>query len=277
MEMSGSRNNRPERGHKLHSLTEMLNPKTREPVFSEVICHKCGEKFQAMDLGRFTRIYCYACVEKLRLEEDLRESAEALLVQQKAQRERLMRARIPVDWQLKTFENSNPKIHPGAFQACQNYATQFSVSSPSLIIFSDIFGSGKTHLAICITNYLLHQRHLDVRFIKARDILLEIKTTFDKGSKEGEDTVLSRLMNFPLLVIDDLGVDSPTEWTMSTFWSVFDRRIESHMPVVVTTNYSPEDDGPLGDRIGMGSLSRLRGMCGDNIIAFKGKDLRRNK
>jgi DNA replication protein DnaC len=242
----------------------------------EIIC-QCGAVFKAHDLGKFTRTMCDECIKKADLAEEARVQAEALLASEKAQRERVMRARIPLDWKNKMFSNSNHKIHPGAFEACENYANQFNPSSQSLIIYSDVLGSGKTHLAACIANYLLREKHMNLRFIKARDILLEIRGTFDRGSREGEDDVLNRLLNFPLLVIDDLGVDAPTEWTMSTFWSVFDRRLEAHLPVVVTTNYAPEDDGPLGERIGMGALSRLRGMCGNNIIAFKGKDLRRTK
>lgn len=202
--------------------------------------------------------------------------AEALLESQRAQRDRIKRARIPLDFQDVRFENSNLKIHPGAFHACENYAQGFSVSSPSLIIYSEVFGSGKTHLASCIANYLLHDRHLDVRFVKARDILLEIRSTYVRGARENENEVLNRMLSATVLVIDDLGVDSPTEWTAETFWSLFDRRQESRLPVIVTTNCEPVDES-LGARIGRGALSRLIGLCGNNIITFKGKDLRRNK
>ncbi len=273
METSDSKSSRRASGSKLYTLTEMLQHKD---IKIEITC-ECGVVFKAHDLGRFTRTMCDECVKKAELAEEARVQAEALLAAEQAQRERVMRAHIPLDWKNKTFSSSNPKIHPGAFEACENYAKQFNSSSQSLIIYSDVLGSGKTHLAACIANYLLHEKRMNLRFIKARDILLEIKSTFDRGSREGEEDVMNRLLNFPLLVIDDLGVDAPTEWVMSTFWSVFDRRLENHLPVVVTTNYDPDDDGPLGERIGMGALSRLRGMCGGNIITFKGKDLRRTK
>jgi DNA replication protein DnaC len=215
-------------------------------------------------------------VEKFHLEEELRLQEEALVQQEKEQRERVLRARIPYQWSGTTFETSDPKIHPGAFHSCKNYAEQFSLDSKSLIISGDVLGSGKTHLAICIANHLLHQRHLDLRYIKAAGILMEVRSTYNHTAKDDEESVMNRILNTKVLVIDDLGVNKATEWSDEIFWSIFDRRIENHLPVIVTTNYAPDDDA-LGTRVGNGALSRLLGMCQDNIITFKGSDFRRSK
>jgi DNA replication protein DnaC len=254
------------------ALTEMLKrPQTK----IDVKC-LCGATFQAYDLGRFTRKVCDECIKKADLIEEARIQAEALLQAEQAQRERVKRARIPDNFKNATFENSNKKIHPAAFDYCKQYATEFKQTSPSLIIYSEVFGSGKTHLACCIANYLLHERHTNVRFARAFDIIQEIRSTFNRGSREDEDDVLRRILSPTLLVIDDLGLTTPTDWSAETYWAMFDRRIEFGYPVVVTTNYYWDDEG-LGARIGRGALSRLLGMCGDNEISFKGKDLRRNK
>lgn len=80
-----------------------------------------------------------------------------------------------------------------------------------------------------------------------------------------------------LLVLDDVGIDQPSQWLVSTYWTVFDRRMETGLPVVVTANYNlfeTEKGMTIGDRIGFGAESRLRKMCGENVIEFKGKDLR---
>lgn len=235
----------------------------------------CGVEFSAYDLGAFTRCLCDACVEKARTEEDAREQRRAAALAEQLQTERVKRAHIPFDWQKKTFASSNPKIHPVALKSCLSYAVQFKIrESPSLIIYSPIIGSGKTHLAACVANYLLHERHIDVRFEKARDVLLQLKRTFDRSSRESEEDVLTRIVSFDVLILDDIGWDSPTDWTFSTYWDIFDRRMDAHLPVIVTTNCAPEEGGLLEKRIGHGAISRLRGMCGDNIIHFQGKDLR---
>jgi DNA replication protein DnaC len=217
---------------------------------------------------------CDECIKKADLAEEARVQAEALLQAEQAQRERVKRARIPDNFKNTTFESSNKKIHPAAFGYCKKYAEEFKETSPSLIIHSNVFGSGKTHLACCIANSLLHNRKVNVRFARAFDIIQEIRSTFNRGSREDEDDVLRRTLAPTLLVIDDLGLTTPTDWSAETYWAMFDRRIEYGFPVIVTTNYYPDNDG-LGERIGKGALSRLLGMCGDNILSFEGKDLRR--
>jgi DNA replication protein DnaC len=254
-------------------LTE-IGQLTREKL--NLIC-ACGNKYTCYNLGKFTKSICDDCLKKVVQQEREQEELAYRALEEKDQRERVLRAHIPVDWVDKTFENSDSKIHPAAFEACRNYANQFNKfdkNTKSLIICSDVLGSGKTHLALCIANHVLHHKRIETRYIKAMAILLEIKGTFQRSAKEDEEDVLNSLLTPKLLVIDDLGVTPPTEFTTEIFWAVFDRRMENHLPVIITTNYLPEDNS-LGMRIGKGALSRLLGMCQGNIITFKGKDLRR--
>ncbi len=255
---------------RLNTSKVMMN----NPPQIQVKC-PCGKEFTTHDLGGFTRRLCEDCIRKALLEDAEREKTEAQMVADQVQRERITRAHIPLDWQKKTFETSDPKIHPMAFKSCFSYATQFKPGeSSSLLIYSPIIGSGKTHLTTCVTNYLLYKRHINVRFEKARDVLLQLKRTFDRHYGESEEDVIQRLMTFQVLVLDDVGWDPPTEWTMATYWDIFDRRMEAHLPVIVTTNCLPEEGGQLEERIGRGAWPRLRSMCGSNIIHFQGKDLR---
>ena len=67
-----------------------------------------------------------------------------------------------------------------------------------------------------------------------------------------------------LLVLDDVGVDPPSQWLSATYWTVFDRRLEWQLPVVVTTNRhleAPQGQVCLADRIGTGGVSRLIELC----------------
>jgi len=238
----------------------------------EVTC-ECGTKFSARNLGTFTRKVCDECIKKFDLAEEKRIAEEAKQSAITEQKERVYRAHIPHDFKDTTFENSK-RIHPAALASCKHYATEFKITSPSLIIHSEVFGSGKTHLAACLANYLLHQRHIDIRFVNAFNIIQEIRNTYNRTSREDEDDVLNRILSPTLLVIDDLGLTTPTDWSAETYWALFDRRKEWKLPVIVTTNYYPSDE-ELGARIGVGALSRLLGLCGENIITFKGEDLRR--
>ena len=236
----------------------------------------CGAKYPAYDLGPFTKSICDKCLSEWEVAEKHRQESEALLQAAREQRERVARAHIPINWGSTFFETSEPKIHAAAFASCQNYANNFTRDSKSLIIYSEVLGSGKTHLAICIANHLLHKRHMETRYIKAADILMAVKGTYNNISRDNEKQVMDKLLSTRVLLIDDLGVNAATDWSAEIFWAIFDRRIEDKLPVIVTTNYEPKDDA-LGERIGNGALSRLLGLCGDNIITFKGKDLRRGR
>ncbi len=242
-----------------------------------ISCLDCGGTAEVANLGAHTRQLCDGCAKKrLKRErlwlEDLQRQAEA-----RADRERTVLAAIPAKWRGVTFDSSDPNIHRTAMKKGRDYAESLVPGqSKSLFLYSHSYGTGKTHLAACITNYVLRERKLRVRFETARDLMLEIKRTYSERDFSEAD-VLDRLLGFDLLVLDDVGVDPPTDWLKSTYWLVFNRRLDNQLPMVITTNYSllnPEKDECLGDRIGFGAVSRLREMCGDNIIKFGGKDMR---
>ncbi|GAJ13916.1 unnamed protein product, partial [marine sediment metagenome] len=135
-------------------------------------------------------------------------------------------------------------------------------------------GTGKTTLAACIINYVLHELRSPVMFAKARDVMLDIRKTFS-DRYETEAKILDKVSYVDLLLLDDVGVDRPSEWIKSTYWTLMDRRFDWMLPVVVTTNKPFEGRGEiLADRIGEGAASRLLGLCQGNVIDMTGEDLR---
>lgn len=211
-------------------------------------------------------------------EEKERAAAEQARAEEEAMRyHRLVRAsNIPTAWKSKTFEKLDPTIQPKAQRIAKQYAETFSMNSPGLVFYSDINGTGKTTLAACIANYVLHEKHLSVSFWKARELMLHIRRTFsDDWSGEDESEILGRISSADLLVLDDVGVDPPSNWIFSTYWTVLDRRYDWQLPLVVTTNKPFDGAGELlEDRIGAGANSRLLGLCNHSLINMSGEDLR---
>jgi DNA replication protein DnaC len=116
---------------------------------------------------------------------------------------------------------------------------------------------------------------MPVLFKKARDLMLEIRRTFSDRGEMTEADILDKVLSVQLLVLDDVGVDPPSRWIHGTYWTVFDRRLEWQLPVVITTNKLFEGAGEtLGDRIGDGAVSRLVELCQGNVIDMTGPDLR---
>jgi DNA replication protein DnaC len=244
-----------------------------------VKCESCGSTFQAFNLGRWTRRRCPECVAALRKEQLEAERQAAQAEAEARQRRRISEANIPAYWKGKTFQTSNLGINPAAFRHAKAYAQNFDPrKSSGFFLFSHGYGNGKTHLAACIANHVLHQGGYRVRFQKARDLIMDLMHTFTPEADQDQLNYFGWILAFDLLVLDDVGRDSWTEYRENTYWTVFDRRLEAGLPVVVTSNfalYEPDaKDISLGDRIGYGSVSRLRQMCADNIVELRGEDLR---
>jgi len=239
-------------------------------------CLDCGEEFEALNLGPATAQYCRRCVDE-RIKQEERVLEEARKAEELAKyREMVAKSGLPPRWRDVTFENSNPNLTPRAFRVAKKYAEQFTVKSPSLLLYSPGPGTGKTHLAVCIANYVLHQKRIPVLFKKARDMMLEIRRTFSDAGELTEADILDRITAVPLLVLDDVGVDPTSQWLQATYWTVFDRRLEWRLPVIVTTNkpLGAEHGPSLADAIGDRAESRLIELCDDNVIDMTGADLR---
>lgn len=248
-----------------------LGQKTRR------ICLDCGGEFETTNLGPATARYCRKCGEERDRREEERERAAREALELSRYREMIALAYIPPKWRETTFANSNPDLNPRAFKLARRYAEKFNAQSPSLIFYSPGNGTGKTHLAACIANYVLHEKRLPVLFKKARDLMLDIRRTFSERVELTEADILDRVLSVRLLMLDDVGVAPTSQWLQATYWTVFDRRLEWQLPIIVTTNKpleAPAGEVSLGDRIGEGAVSRLIELCQGNVIDMVGPDLR---
>ena len=99
-------------------------------------------------------------------------------------------------------------------------------------------GTGKTHLAAAIANHLIAQGK-PVICMTMIDLLERIKRTYSRHDTD-EGSVLKIYKTVPLLVIDDIGKEPPTEWAISTVYNIINGRYEAYLPTIVTTNYDTE-------------------------------------
>ena len=75
-----------------------------------------------------------------------------------------------------------------------------------------------------------------------------------------------------LLVLDDVGVDTMTEWASGALDRIINRRHERMLPTWVTTNLDPSDGGPLYQYLGNRAWSRL--VSDAHVVLMGGKDRR---
>lgn len=55
---------------------------------------------------------------------------------------------------------------------------------------------------------------------------------------EDKNNYISDLMRYPLLILDDVGMERQTEYAMEQVFNVIDARYRSGMPLIITTNLS---------------------------------------
>ncbi|MFQ5408540.1 MAG: ATP-binding protein, partial [Anaerolineales bacterium] len=101
------------------------------------------------------------------------------------------------------------------------------------------YGCGKTHLAAAIANARLEQGELAL-FVTVPDLLDHLRATFSPSSAVEYDELFDQVRNTALLVLDDLGAESPTPWAQEKLFQIFNHRYNAQLPTVVTSNVELE-------------------------------------
>lgn len=143
------------------------------------------------------------------------------------------------------------------------------VPRPNLFVHGEV-GRGKTGLAVGLLRKLIEDcarpqgvdgegwTTVDARLVNYLDYLDEVKESY--GGKK-LPAHLAALERVPVLCIDDLGAERPTEWALEQTATLVERRYRDGRTTVVTSNYGPsalarrlgKEDEVIGQRI----VSRL--------------------
>ena len=93
-----------------------------------------------------------------------------------------------------------------------------------------VVGTGKSFLAGCIANALMEQE-VPVRMTNFARIMNELSSSFS-----GRNDIVDKLCRYPLLIIDDFGMERGTEYALEQVYNIVDSRYRSQKPLIVTTN-----------------------------------------
>lgn len=124
-------------------------------------------------------------------------------------------------------------------------------------------GTGKSYALHALTHRLCR---LGVSCLYGRtvDFLMQLRAAYDDDTQESERRVLSRYINVPVLLWDDLGKESfRTDWGPEKFYYVIDYRVKTNKPIIISTNFDlGEIEAKFGrDNFGPAIASRLAGFC----------------
>ena len=128
-------------------------------------------------------------------------------------------------------------------------------------------GTGKSYLAACIANALM-EKEVAVRMTNFATILNDLSASF-----EGRNEYISRLCSYPLLILDDFGMERGTEYGLEQVYSVIDSRYRSGKPLIATTNLTLEELQHPQDTPHARIYDRLTSMCAP--VRFTGSNFRK--
>ncbi len=75
-----------------------------------------------------------------------------------------------------------------------------------------------------------------VLFINTPDLLDHLRAAYSPDADTGYDTRFDQVRNAPLLILDDLGTQSNTDWAQEKLYQIFNYRYNARLPTIVTTN-----------------------------------------
>ena len=149
------------------------------------------------------------------------------------------------------------------YESAVSYARTFSTASESLL-FMGATGLGKTLLSGCIARA---DRGYSVCYVSAGKLFSDFET--EKFRLKEDGALTGEYLQTDLLIIDDLGTEMTTQFTVSALYQIVNGRLLSGKPTIVSTNLP---DTELEARYSAQIASRLLGAY--TLYQFCGTDVR---
>lgn len=167
-----------------------------------------------------------------------------------------------------TFDNFDPKTESqeNALRLSKEFAKDVKSGNYYNLLFSGSYGIGKSHLAVAAIRVLMSY-NISCAFVTVPKLMRKIRDTYNKNSTVTENEIMSGLEALDVLVLDDIGAETETDWTSEKIFEIVDAR--AGKANFYTTNLSSDD---LNEHLGSRNFSRL--MDDTKTLTLFGEDLR---
>ena len=126
-----------------------------------------------------------------------------------------------------------------AFDRCK----EFAETPDHWLLLGGTYGCGKTHLAAAIANHCITAGKA-VLFLNTPDLLDVLRAGFAPDADNSYSNRFAEISNAPILILDDLGTESPTAWAVEKLYQILNYRYNAKLPTVITTNRELKDIEP---------------------------------
>lgn len=153
------------------------------------------------------------------------------------------------------------------FDYCVNYADDFNSKSDNLLMTGET-GLGKTHLSLAIAGEAAKKGY-SVVYGSAQNLLSSLESEKFGRSQTGAEQAMQEC---DLLIIDDLGAEFSTQFTVSAVYNIINTRLMMSKPTIISTNMSIYE---IEEKYTQRIASRILGNY--VLMEFVGKDIRVQK
>lgn len=178
------------------------------------------------------------------------------------------------DYYSNTVQDPKTKLTPRQnieriYDTCQSFVRNFDKEHNNLLFYGNS-GLGKTFLSHCIAKELLSSAHT-VLYLTAYD-LFEILGKAMHGEDEDIPASSAHIFDCDLLIIDDLGTELATAFTMSRLNVCINERFVNHRSTIISTNFGVQE---LANHYSERTFSRIFSTY--TPLRFFGEDIRLKK
>lgn len=163
----------------------------------------------------------------------------------------------------------NPRRRMTAvLKVCTEYVIHFDPRKSPNLLFMGSAGLGKTHLSLAVVSGLVQKGFLPV-YGSAENLFHTLEKEKFAGENRG---AYEAMLASDLLVIDDLGAELATPFSVSALYNLVNTRLLSSRPTIINTNLSMKE---IETRYTARISSRLIGSF--DAYRFIGDDIRQQK
>ena len=158
------------------------------------------------------------------------------------------------------------------YETCVEYARKFGEKSMNLF-FNGSPGLGKTFLSACIARVVAENGY-SVVYDMAASIFAKFEyAKFSRTDDQEESRAeVKRCLECDLLILDDLGTEMTTTFSVSALYELINTRLVTGKKTIVSSNLTIHE---LRRRYSEQIMSRLEGEY--QVLTFRGDDIRRKR
>ena len=154
-------------------------------------------------------------------------------------------------------------------EAARDFAENFKIPSNKSLLLMGCTGLGKTHISTSIARVVIGKGY-EVLYETSQNIFDSFENDkFRRGYSQTEPQS-QKYLECDLLIVDDLGTEFNTQFTVSCLYNIINTRMNKGLPTILSTNLSSKDfNARYEDRI----YSRMVGGS-FRVLQFVGEDYR---